>query len=171
MSQAMFALEPRSPALQMISEVMQDTLGVIGMDALTPLVDAIGDLMVGVPEEALPSFGKIDPIRPQVPLPHRVVRTSDRKPVPFFQSSQVGLDSKALSRLLGSSVLGVFQQLPIAGKAGGNSLKWATTRNGSWMPGRKSGWTETGSEASDLAPQCRLAHDEGYGEQSEQRRE
>jgi len=98
----------------MISEVMQDTLGVIGMDALTPLVDAIGDLMVGVPEEALPSFGKIDPIRPQVPLPHCVVRTSDRKPVPFFQSSQVGLDSKALSRLLGSSVLGVFQRVSIA---------------------------------------------------------
>src|SRR5262249_45614144 len=58
-------------------------LALVGMEALLPFFDAVGNLMVLVAENALPTRRVINVARPQVPIPQTILRAADGQLEPF----------------------------------------------------------------------------------------
>src|SRR5262245_33729039 len=61
----------------------EHALALVGMKALLPFFDAVGNLVVLVAEHALPARRVIDVARPQVPVPQTVLRAPDGQLEPF----------------------------------------------------------------------------------------
>jgi len=92
------------------------------MDALTPLVDAVRQLVLGVPEQALPLGGEMGSVAAQVPLPDGIVGAAYGLAVAFLQRTQAGLRGGAPGRLVAQAGGGRNQRRSVAGQRGGDAL-------------------------------------------------